>query len=118
MTFAHQIAAHAATHVSALHDAVGTKVRSPFDGVTPSIDAFGGAFKSKALLLLGGVWFIALMAVAGYYLIGATRMNHARRHGQQDDLMAATSDVKIALGAAGLAVGAPVVFGALIAFIG
>ena len=63
------------------------QIANPIDGLTPNFDAFGGGVKAKALLILAGVWGLAILVAIGYLIrgllaMGRTRDNNPMAHRQ------------------------------------
>ena len=95
--------------------AVPSAVVNPFDGVTPSMDVFGVTFSGKVQLILGGLWAVVLVGIAGAVLVGAgkwgwnTRVTHS-----SEGVMESAGQFKTALISFGVAAGISIVIGGIL----
>ncbi|MGC4174337.1 hypothetical protein [Demequina sp.] len=87
---------------------------NPFDGIHPDAGVLGGAFNTKAGVILAAVWGVAFLIVAVMWIIALVKYGTASREGQAHGVVEATSGIKRVIGATiGLAL-AGVLFGAIV----
>ncbi|MGO4431773.1 hypothetical protein AB4Y88_00300 [Paenarthrobacter sp. RAF9] len=90
-------------------------IDNPLDGVTPSIDVFGVKFKGAVQMILGGLWAIALILLAGAFIWNLAKWGIARNRGHSDDIEDGASGAKKTGIAFGAAAGASVIIGGILA---
>lgn len=90
-------------------------MENPLEGVTPNLDVFGGEFGGAITLILGGIWALALVFVAGAFLWNLAKWGIARQKGHSDDIADGAEGAKRSGIAFGATVGASVILGGIIA---
>lgn len=89
-------------------------VANPFDGVTPNPLAFGEGINNIFVLVLAGVWGLALIFVAIMTLIQGIKWSAARQDSRSEDMTEAAGGFKRNLIIFGLMAGISVIFGAVL----
>lgn len=89
-------------------------IDNPLDGVTPSISVFGVKFEGAVQLVLGGLWALALILLAGAFLWNLMKWGVARNRGHSDDIEEGAAGVKKTGIAFGATAGASVILGAIL----
>lgn len=90
-------------------------IDNPLDGVTPSIDVFGVKFTGAIQMILGGVWALALILLAGAFIWNLMKWGIARNRGHSDDIEDGAAGAKKTGIAFGAAAGASVIIGGILA---
>lgn len=90
-------------------------IENPLDGVTPSIDVFGVKFTGAIQLILGGLWALALLFLAGAFIWNIMKWGVARQRGHSDDIEEGATGAKKSGIAFGAAAGASVILGGILA---
>ena len=54
------------------------KIENPIAGLTPDFNAFGADVNSKVMLILGGIWALAILGAIGYLIRGLLSMAQTR----------------------------------------
>ncbi len=93
-------------------------IDNPLDKVTPSISVFGVKFEGAVQLVLGGLWAIVLILLAGAFLWNLMKWGVARNRGHSDDIEEGAAGAKKTGVAFGAAAGASVILGAILAIAG
>lgn len=93
-------------------------IDNPLDGVTPSIDVFGVKFKGAIQLILGGIWALVLVLLVGAFLWNLMKWGVARQRGHADEIEEGAAGAKKTGVAFGVAAGASVVIGGILALVG
>ncbi|TNU72244.1 hypothetical protein FH969_14970 [Miniimonas arenae] len=93
-------------------------VPNPFDGVTPNFSVFGTELNSTAVMILGGIWGLALLWTGGQALVGGIKWSSASRQNYGPEIVdESATHFKRALVAFGCVVAVPLLFGAIIALL-
>ncbi|WP_217376137.1 hypothetical protein [Paenarthrobacter ureafaciens] len=101
-------------HEIAIRSAVPL-IDNPLEGVVPSIAVFGVKFTGAAQLILGGLWALALLILAGFFIWNLMKWGIARNRGHSDDIEEGASGAKKTGIAFGAAAGASVILGGILA---
>lgn len=96
---------------------IATAPGNPLEGVTPSIEVFGVEFKGALQLVLGGVWALALLALAGAFIWNLMKWGVARKEGRSDDISDGATGAKRSGIAFGAAAGASLIIGGILAVV-
>ena len=87
MSLAHQITTEILAYVPSV-------ASNPLDGVTPNIDIFGVKIKSGAAMILGGIWGVIMVLIAGSWLIAWGSYALAKKRGHADSLAEGADNLK------------------------
>ncbi|YCK79811.1 hypothetical protein M1D89_01925 (plasmid) [Arthrobacter sp. D3-18] len=90
-------------------------IDNPLDGVTPSISVFGVKFEGAVQLILGGLWALALLILAGYFIWNLMKWGIAKNRSHSDDIEEGAAGAKKTGMAFGAAAGASVILGGILA---
>ncbi|UKA52188.1 hypothetical protein LFT48_21760 (plasmid) [Arthrobacter sp. FW305-123] len=90
-------------------------IDNPLDGVTPSIDVLGVKFTGAVQMILGALWALVLVLLAGAFLWNLMKWGVARNRGHSDDIEEGASGAKKTGIAFGAAAGASVIIGGILA---
>ncbi|VXC40682.1 conserved hypothetical protein [Arthrobacter sp. 9V] len=90
-------------------------IDNPLDGVTPSIDVLGVKFEGAVQMVLGALWALALILLAGAFIWNLMKWGIARNRGHSDDLEDGAAGAKKTGIAFGAAAGASVIIGGILA---
>lgn len=93
-------------------------VENPLDWTSPNFNVFGVKFKTAAGLLLGGIWGLALIVVAGAFLMALARWGVARQRGHVDDIAEGAQGVKKTTLVFGCTAAAGLILGFILALAG
>ena len=93
-------------------------IDNPLDGVTPSISVLGVKFEGAVQLVLGALWALVLVLLAGAFLWNLMKWGVARNRGHSDDIEEGAAGAKKTGVAFGMAAGASVILGAILAIAG
>ena len=94
---------------------IHTAAANPLDGVTPSLQVFGMKFQGAIQLILGGLWALALVLVAGAFVWNLAKWGFARQRGHSDDIEEGASGAKKSGVAFAAVAGASVILGGILA---
>jgi hypothetical protein len=94
---------------------IRTAAANPLDGVTPTLAVFGVKFTGAIQLILGGIWALALVLVAGSFLWNLAKWGFARQRGHSDDIEEGASGAKKSGIAFAAVAGASVILGGILA---
>lgn len=90
-------------------------VPNPFDGVNPNPRAFGDQFNNLGVIVLGGLWGLVLLYLAGKAIMALAKWSsHSKAGYGADDLTSDAQAFKVSLLVFGCAVAIPLIFGAVI----
>lgn len=89
-------------------------IDNPLDGVTPSIAVFGVKFTGAIQMILGGLWALALLILAGFFIWNLMKWGIARNRGHSDDIEDGAAGAKKTGIAFGAAAGASVILGGIL----
>ena len=90
-------------------------IDNPLAGVTPSIDVLGVKFTGAVQMVLGALWALALILLAGMFIWNLMKWGIARNRGHSDDIEEGAGGVKKTGIAFGAAAGASVIIGGILA---
>lgn len=90
-------------------------IDNPLDGVTPSIDVLGVKFTGAVQMVLGAIWALALILLAGMFIWNLMKWGIARNRGHSDDIEDGAAGAKKTGIAFGAAAGASVIIGGILA---
>lgn len=90
-------------------------IDNPLDGVTPSISVLGVKFEGAVQMVLGALWALALLILAGYFIWNLMKWGVARNRGHSDDIEEGAAVAKKTGMAFGMAAGASVIIGGILA---
>ncbi|MCD4850598.1 hypothetical protein LN996_07230 [Arthrobacter sp. AK01] len=90
-------------------------IDNPLDGVTPSIDVLGVKFTGAVQMVLGALWALALILLAGMFIWNLMKWGIARNRGHSDDIEDGAAGAKKTGIAFGAAAGASVIIGGILA---
>ncbi len=90
-------------------------IDNPLDGVTPSIDVLGVKFEGAVQMVLGAIWALALILLAGMFIWNLMKWGIARNRGHSDDIEEGSAGVKKTGIAFGAAAAASVIIGGILA---
>lgn len=90
-------------------------IDNPLDGVTPSIDVLGVKFTGAVQMVLGAIWALALILLAGMFIWNLMKWGIARNRGHSDDIEDGAAGAKKTGVAFGAAAGASVIIGGILA---
>lgn len=93
-------------------------VENPLDWTKPNFDVFGVKFKNATALVLGGIWGLAIVLVAGAFLWNLAKWGIARKRGHTDDIADGADGAKKTAIAFGCVAGAGVILGFILALVG
>lgn len=96
---------------------IPTELKSPLDGVSPTLEVFGGKISLAITLLLGAVWMAALITGVVIIFTGLMSAKHAQKRSHEPEKITAGM-AQVKLGFVVLATGflLPVFIGAIILF--
>lgn len=94
---------------------IATAVDNPLDGVTPSLSVFGVQFEGATQLILGGLWALVVVLVAGAFLMNLGKWGVARQRGHSDDIADGAEGAKRSGVALAAVAGASVIIGGILA---
>jgi hypothetical protein len=93
-------------------------VDNPLDWTKPNFEVFGVKFKNGAALVLGGIWGLALVLIAGAFLLNLAKWGIAKKRGHSDDIEEGSDGAKKSAIAFGATAAAGVILGAILALVG
>lgn len=94
---------------------IATAADNPLDGVTPNINVFGVQFQGAIQLILGGLWALVMVLVAGAFLMNLGKWGIARQRGHSDDIADGADGAKRSGVALAAVAGASVIIGGILA---
>lgn len=90
-------------------------VPNPFDGVNPNPRAFGDQFNNLGVIVLGGLWGLVLLVLAGRAILALSKWAaHSRAGYGEQELTSDAQAFKVALLVFGIAIALPLIFGGVI----
>ncbi|WP_415854293.1 hypothetical protein [Sinomonas sp. G460-2] len=93
-------------------------VENPLDWTKPDFNVFGIKFKNASALVLGGIWGLVLIVIAGAFLLALGRWGLARNRGHVDDIAEGAQGVKKTALVFGCSAAAGVILGFILALTG
>ena len=93
-------------------------IENPLDWTKPNFDVLGVKFKNASSLVLGGIWALGLVLLAGAFLWNLTKWGVAKKRGHTDDITEGAEGAKKTGIAFGATAGAGVILGSILALVG
>lgn len=87
---------------------------NPFDGVSPDPTAFGDGLNNVFVLILGGVWGLALIIIGILAVIQLVKWGAARQDSRSEDMTEAAAGFKTNLLVFACTAGVGIIFGAIL----